>query len=275
LTFPSAPELVIGGLRWLEYLGLLGFVGVLVVRRLAANPPRLAWARLPMHPALALALIGGLGTIVGRALVSGAADSAVGYLFGTPDGRLQVDRVVAEGLALGFCLMGVRLAVVPGLLAAVLLAFGGHAMSVEPQAAGIAVDALHILSAGMWAGGIVALATLKPPGGWRDGEGRALLDRFSRVAPLAFAITALTGLLRATEELAAVTDLWTTSYGVVLSLKSLGVLAMLALSWLAWRRGLPVARVEAAIAVIVIAATALLAAYPLTPGESARLIGLL
>ncbi len=275
MTLPSAPELVIGGFRWLEYLGLLGFVGVLVVRRLAANPPRLVWARLPMHPALALALIGGIGTIVGRALASGAADAAAGYLFGTPDGRLQADRVVAEGLALGFCLMGVRLVVVPGLLAGVLLALGGHAISVEPQAAGIAVDALHILSAGMWAGGIVALTTLKPPGGWRDGEGRALLDRFSRVAPLAFAITALTGLLRATEELAAVTDLWTTSYGVVLSLKSLGVLAMLALSWLAWRRGLPVARVEAAIAVIVIAATALLAAYPLTPGESARLIGLL
>jgi putative copper export protein len=269
LTFPSLPELAIGGFRWLEYLGLLCFIGVLVVRRLAANPPHLSWARLPMHPALTLALIGGIGTIVGRALLSGTAD------FGGLDGWLRVVRVAAEGLALGLCLTGLRFVVPPGLLAGVLLAFGGHAVSVEPQAAGIAVDSLHILSAGMWAGGIVALAILKPPGGWRDGEGRALLDRFARVAPLAFAITALTGLLRATEELTALTDLWTTSYGVVLSLKSLGVLVMLTLSWLAWRRGLQVARVEAAIAVIVIAATALLAAYPVTPGESARFIGLL
>jgi putative copper export protein len=267
LTFPSPPELAVGGFRWLEYLGLLWFIGVLVVRRLAANPPHLSWARLPMHPALTLALVGGIGTIVGRALLSGTGD------FGGSDGYgwLRVGRVMAEGLALGFCLTGVRFVVPPGLLAGVMLAFGGHAVSVEPQAAGIAVDSLHVLSAGMWAGGIVALATLKPPGGWRDSEGRALLDRFARVAPLAFAMTALTGLLRATEELTAVTELWTTSYGVVLSLKSLGVLVMLTLSWLAWRRGLQVARLEAVIAVIVIAATALLAAYPVTP----RFIGLL
>lgn len=266
MTFPPPAELAIGGFRWLEYLGLLWFMGVLVVRRLAANLPSFSWARLPMHPALALALVGGIGTVAGQALASGTANGA--------DGWLGVARVVAEGLALGFCLTGVRFVVAPALLAGVLLAFGGHAMSVEPQAAGIVVDSIHILSAGMWAGGIVALGTLKPPGGWRDGEGRALLDRFSRVAPLAFALTALTGLLRATEELTAVNDLWTTSYGVVLSVKSLGVLVMLAMSWLAWRRGLPVARLEAAIVVVVIAATAVLAAYPLTPGESARLIGL-
>jgi putative copper export protein len=266
LSFPSAPELAIGAFRWVEYLGLLWFIGVLVVRRLAANTPGLSWARLPMHPALALALVGGIGTVAGQALASGTVDGA--------DGWLRVSRVVAEGLALGFCLTGVRFVVAPGLLAGVLLAFGGHSGKVEPQAAGIAVDSIHILSAGMWAGGIVALATLKPPGGWRGAEGGVLIDRFSRVAPLAFAITALTGLLRATEELTAVNDLWTTSYGAVLSLKSLGVLVMLAMSWLAWRRGLPVARLEAAIAVAVIAATALLAAYPLTPGQSARLIGL-
>jgi copper transport protein len=274
LTFPAPAELAVGGFRWLEYLGLLAFIGVLVVRRLAANPPRLDWARLPMHPALALALLGGVGVIVGRALSEGTAGNAAGYLFDSPNGQLLLGRVALEGVALGLCLTGRRLVVAPALLAAVLLAFGGHAVRVDPQAAGIAVDALHILSAGMWAGGIVALATLKSPSGWREGEGRALLDRFARVAPLAFAITALTGLLRATEELTAVSDLWTTSYGLVLSLKSIGVLAMLALSWLAWRRGLPVARWEAAIAVIVIAATALLAAYPITPGEAPRFIWL-
>jgi putative copper export protein len=112
------------------------------------------------------------------------------------------------------------------------------------------------------------MATLKPPGGWRESEGRALLARFSRVAPLAFAITALTGVLRVTEELSSISDLWTTSYGIVLDLKAVGVLVMVILSWLAWRRGLPVARVEAAIAVVVIGATALLAAYPVTPGQA-------
>jgi hypothetical protein len=48
----------------------------------------------------------------------------------------------------------------------------------------------------------------------------------------------------------------------VLALKSSGVAIMLVLSVLAWRRGLPVARLEAGLAVLVIAATAVLAAFP-------------
>jgi len=56
LTFPSPADLVVSGFRWVEYLGLLGFIGVIMVRRLAANQPTLSWARIPMHPALAIAL---------------------------------------------------------------------------------------------------------------------------------------------------------------------------------------------------------------------------
>jgi putative copper export protein len=148
-------------------------------------------------------------------------------------------------------------------LAAVLLPLGGHAAGVLPAGGAELADALHVLSAGMWAGGILALASLKPPDGWKSPEARLLLERFAGLALIAFAVTALTGLLRATEQLPAVSDLWTTSYGVVLALKSLGVIVMLALSSLAWRRGLPVARVEAVVAAVVIGLTALLAAYPL------------
>jgi len=148
-------------------------------------------------------------------------------------------------------------------LAAALLPLGGHAAGVLPAGGAELADALHVLSAGMWAGGILALASLRPPDGWRSPEARLLLERFAGVALIAFAITALTGVLRATEQLSALSDLWNTSYGLVLTLKSIGVLVMLALSSLAWRRGLPVARVEAVVAAAVIGLTALLAAYPL------------
>jgi copper transport protein len=114
----------------------------------------------------------------------------------------------------------------------------------------------------MWAGGILALATLHPPDGWRGPEARALLDRFGGVALIAFAITALTGVLRASDQLHDVSGLWTTSYGVVLALKSIGVGIMLVLSAVAWRRGVPLARAEAALAVLVVAATAILASFP-------------
>jgi copper transport protein len=266
VTFPSPADLVVSGFQWVEYLGLLGFIGVIVVRRLAGNQPTLTWARMPMHPALGVALVGGAGVVLGEVFISRTL--SVTQLYEDPGGWVRVGRVVAEGLALGLCLRGIRLVVVPGLLAAILLPFAGHAASVQPGFAGIGVDVFHVMSAGMWAGGIVAMATLKPPGGWRGAEGVALLDRFSRVAPVAFAITALTGVLRATEELSTVSDLWTTSYGVVLSVKTIGVTAMVALSWLLWRRGLPVARWEAVVALIVIAATALLAAYSLPPGQA-------
>jgi putative copper export protein len=266
LTFPSLPDLVVSGFRWAEYLGLLGFIGVILVRRLAANQPALSWARMPMHPALAIAMVGGAGVVLGEVFISRTL--SVTQLYQDPGGWVRVGRVMAEGLALGLCLRGIRLVVVPGLLAAVLIPFAGHAANVQPQFAGIGVDVLHVMSAGMWAGGIVAMATLKPPRGWRGAEGLALLHRFSRVAPLAFAITALTGVLRATEELSNASDLWTTSYGVVLSIKTMGVIVMLALSWLLWRRGLPVARFEAAVALGVIAASALLAAYSLPPGQA-------
>jgi putative copper export protein len=175
--------------------------------------------------------------------------------------------VAAEGLALLFCISSVRFVVPLGILAAVALAFAGHSAGVRPLAGAVFTDALHVLSAGMWAGGIVVLATLRPPGGWRSREGRSFLDRFGGVALVAFAVTALTGALRATEELTGVSDLWTTSYGIVLSAKSLGVLAMFLMSAVVWRRGVPFARSEAAVALAVIALTALLAAYPLTPAR--------
>jgi putative copper resistance protein D len=142
-------------------------------------------------------------------------------------------------------------------LAASFLSFSGHATG-----AAIFGDVVHVLSAAMWGGGILALASLRPPDGWRSADARTLVARFERVAQIAFAITALTGVLRATDQLHDVNDLWATSYGGVLAVKILGVLAMLAIS-LAWRRGSPLARVDAAVTVGVIGATALLAAFPL------------
>ncbi len=264
---PSATAVAVAASRWLEYLGLIATIGLMVVRRLAAIRPRLEWARPPMQVALAAALIGGLGVVGLEAVgVAGSVPGAIAYLAGPP-GWLRAGRVAAEGLALYFCLRGVPYVAPTAVLAAAAIAFAGHAAGVRPSPGAIFTDALHVLSAGVWAGGIIAMAFLHPPGGWRGDEGRALLARFGRVALVAFAVTALTGVLRATEELTGVADLWTTSYGVILIVKSAGVIAMLVLSALIWRRGLDVPRIEAVAAVVVIAATALLAAYPLTPAR--------
>ncbi len=239
------PDLVAAAFHWLEYLGLLGGIGSFVVRRVGRMRPQIAWANPPMQIAFAAAFLGGLGVLIGAPSWVVAA------------------RVAAEGVALFLCLRRNPYVATFAVLAAVLLPLSSHAAGVEPPAGAEFADALHVLSAGMWAGGILALGGLRPPGGWRSAEARLLLERFGRVAIIAFAITALTGVLRATEQLNSVSDLWTTSYGLVLTFKTAGVLVMLALSALAWRRGLPVARLEAGVALVVVGATALLAAFPL------------
>ncbi|MDQ6876400.1 MAG: copper resistance protein CopC/CopD [Candidatus Dormibacteraeota bacterium] len=267
---PSPAEVAAAALRWLEYLGLLSTVGIMVVRRLAANPPRIEWVQPSLPLALTVAFTGGLGVIGAEAFdAAGTLPGAITFLTSGPPGWVRVARVAAEGVALMFCLRGVPLVAPAAVFAAAALAFAGHSAGVRPAAGAILTDSLHVLSAGVWAGGIIALAGLRPPGGWRGEEGRSLLSRFGRVALIAFAVTALTGVLRASAELTAVSDLWTTSYGLVLSVKSVGVLAMVVLSSVTWRRRLPFARAEAAIAVAVLAATALLAAYPMPPARAA------
>ena len=244
------PDLLLAVLHWIEYLGLLGAIGSIVVRRLARNRPSIHWAQPPMHLAL------------GTAFVSGAILITVQGLYsGTLPGWVQLARVAAECGAFVFCLRGIAFVAPAAALAAALLPFAGHAAAADPPAGAEFADALHVLSAAMWAGGILALATLRPPGGWQGPEARALLERFAGVALVAFAVTALTGVLRATEQLHALSDLWTTTYGIVLALKSAGVGVMLVLS-LAWRRGLPVARFEAGVAALVVGATAILASFP-------------
>lgn len=246
----GSPDLVLAAARFVEYLGLLGAIGALVVGRLSRNRPSIPWGRdAPMHLALGAAFAGGLAVIAIEGMHAGAMP-----------GWARLARVAAEGVALVLCLRGIPFVAPVTFLAAVLLPLAGHAAAVGAGA--VFADAVHIASAGMWAGGILALATLRPPGGWRGPEGIALLDRFSGVALVAFGMTALTGVLRASDQLREVSDLWTTGYGAVLSLKGAGIGVMLVLSLLAWRRRLPLARAEAGLAVLVVAATALLAAFP-------------
>lgn len=170
-------------------------------------------------------------------------------------------RLGAEVVAWIFCMRGIPWVAPFGVLAAALLAVTGHAAKVMPAAGAELADALHVLSAGMWGGGIIALATLRPPDGWKSAEAQTMLERFGRVAFIAFAVTALTGLLRATEQLSSFAQLWTTAYGIALAAKVFGVLIMGGLAGL-WRRGHSLGGVDAVVAVAVVLATGLLAAFP-------------
>lgn len=266
----QARDLLLALARAVEFGGLLLAIGLLLLRRLASHAPRLVWVRGPLVGALIVALAAGIAVVGGE---SSAAAGGVGpagiasYLIGGDPGYARLLRLGFEAVALVLSLRGLRGVTVALLAAITALAAAGHAAALRPAAPAIGLDAIHLASAGLWAGGILAIATIRPPAGWLSQEARILLGRFTPLALVAFSVTALTGLLQAIEELSSPLDLLQSAYGNVLAVKVVAIGAMLPLSLLAWRRLHPRPRVEAAIALVVISASALLAAFPLPPAR--------
>jgi copper transport protein len=120
---------------------------------------------------------------------------------------------------------------------AVTVGISGHTGGAStPTAAGVALRAAHLLSVGAWVGGLVAVAVVlsmlrRLPVSLAGpvSEGRpALLRRFSTVAAAGLGAVVVTGLLLSGTQVATVTALLTTWYGVILLVK-VGVLTAVAL----------------------------------------------
>jgi nitrogen fixation protein FixH len=86
---------------------------------------------------------------------------------------------------------------------------------------------VHFASVGVWLGGLAAL--LVALGQTPAGDAAAAARRFSTVAGVALGVTALTGVLRAVDEVGQWTALWTTDFGRLVIVKAalLLVLAVL------------------------------------------------
>ncbi len=264
---PQTSDVAIGIVKWVEALALLFLTGQVLMSRLARRDPPLPWVQ-PGFRASSIALSAGLVVVWAQATVASGGHSVSDYLafFGAGwSGAALIARLVLEALTLIAVVRGWRL--LPVFLAGslVLLAAAGHAAGVQPAWLGIGIDAVHLVAAGIWAGGIGALAALRPPGGWRSAEARRLLARFTPVALVAFGATVVAGGLEAIEQLGSVQSLVGTDYGRVLLAKMALVACMIPLSLMAWRLGRPRVRVEAGIAACVIGAAALLASFPTPP----------
>jgi copper transport protein len=139
---------------------------------------------------------------------------------------------------------------------AVTLAAAGHAAAYGLL--GLLVDTVHALTAGIWVGGLVAIAAL----------GRAVdprgLHKFSTVAMASVLTLIATGTLNALRHLSAVDQLWQTRYGFTLLIKLALVAGTIAVAAVSRRRlqqyRVPVrsVRCEVAMTVAVLLVTALL-----------------
>jgi copper transport protein len=287
-TGPGLRDVVVAVGRVAEDAALLVAVGMLLLVGLARLDPRLPRVRPRLGVVLAVAFAAGVGVVVAEAAAAAATaahglsvQGMVAYLTTGLAGRARLLRVALEAVALLLWLPWPRsprrrlrawrwparsLAVA---LAVVALAASGHAAGATPGWWGVTADAAHLLAAGVWAGGILALATVRLPQGWSGPQGRALLARFSPVALAAFLLSTGFGLVQAVQQVGTARLLLASSYGRVLGVKALAVAAMVPLSLRAWRRR-PTIRAEAALGLTAVALAALLAAYPLPPARLAR-----
>jgi copper transport protein len=203
--------------RWLLLIGLLVGSGVVIFRRFIWRPA--AVERFVAASALAL----GLAAVAAATLLALQPDA-----FATRFERVMfagsVAALVAAVLLFASLLWRPVLAVAD-VLALTLLALptlDGHA--VAPGVShwlSVPSDLVHVTGAAVWIGGVFSLLLLAP---------REAVRRFAPFAGAAVLAIAITGVLRAISELSSGSQLWTTSYGKAILVKSALFLAVVGLA---------------------------------------------
>ena len=138
-------------------------------------------------------------------------------------------RVAALALAPVAILLGAWAVVVPGI--------SGHAGDPGHGLLTIIIDAAHVTAAAVWIGGLAQLVWVTPHAtrGLTGDEQRrtrtAIVTRFSAIALVSVVVLAVTGGVRALWEVGSVSQVWTTSYGRLLIIKTLLLIALIALGY--------------------------------------------
>ncbi len=177
---------------------------------------------------------------------------------------------------------GWQLATLGAVLLAFSPAFSGHA-SASPKLRALAVvaDGLHVMSASSWLGSLALVLIAGLPAAMRLAESdrgpmvSELINAFSPVALASAALAASSGVFAAWLHVGLIPNLWGTRYGITLLVK-LTILGAVALTgFYNWRFVKPrlgtedatmhlrrSARVEVAVAILVLLVTAVLVATP-------------
>jgi hypothetical protein len=94
---------------------------------------------------------------------------------------------------------------------------------------------LHVAAASVWFGGVVAVAVAARHAPFRE----LVLRRFSSLAAASVAVIGVTGVVRAFAELSSVPQVWSTSYGRLLIVKTALFGALLVFGWMNRYRFIP------------------------------------
>jgi len=215
-------------------------------------------------------------------------------------GRAWLLQLAGALFALVFAVRARALAVLPwratglGAIAVALgFALSGHAAAAEHLSSlAVALDTAHVVAAGAWVGTLAALAfagipaAMRGPAEHRASTAAALVRAFSPVALASAAVLAASGVFAAWDQLGTIGQVVATPYGRTLLVKLALVAVMAAIGAVNWRvltpklgteeacHGIRRSAVrELAVAVLVIAVTAILVAMPThdEQGRSSRL----
>ena len=216
-------------LRSLYYLGLL-VAGGATVFGLATAPLLGDRLRRPLSQLLFFAL---LAVFIGASGITGVA----------PPGT-RFDHVLKAAILVALA-GGAAAALVPSVprlfpvaqAASVLLllapTLSGHALDRnQPFLLTPLVDVAHLAAAAVWLGGLAALVYALPRSGAADAARAAAVHRFSSWALGAVAVVGVTGLGRALTELSSLSQVWSTSYGRALLVKTAIFVPLLGIGWL-------------------------------------------
>jgi copper transport protein len=283
----TSVDVVYGIARGLAYLALLlslgaaGFLLFVVPRGGDAH-------RVVQRVLLATAVVGGICSVLAVGLQGSlAAGAPLDRAFTRASLEVSLDnRVglawVGRGMMFGAIFLLALLARrfprvlvlvgLPALAIALSLPLAGHARTQDPSAVLIPADTLHVVAASTWLGGLALLLLVFWPrrSSTPDATAWDATRRFSRLALPAMAVLVAGGTLQAVLYLSSPGDLVSEDYGLLLSAK---ILLLLTIVGLASRNRKAVAaarpdgpasrlrramRTEVALAVAVIAATAIL-----------------
>lgn len=131
------------------------------------------------------------------------------------------------------------------MIALALLGAAGHAAAVEPgTASAVAIDALHVLAAGAWVGGLLPLAMLLRAAAHEAGADSrpyavVAARRFSRLALAAVVVLLASGAWNTAVHVASIAGLVGTTYGRLLVVKLALVVVALSIAAINRRRLLP------------------------------------
>jgi copper transport protein len=221
--------------RALLYLGLIALVGAVV--------SRLFVVRSLARGAMAMIVGGWVAALIGAIAITAkeALDASVtlGDLFGTSIGQVGLERLILAGVT-GAGVIWIWLARKRAVSssAPLWLALGGgigslfvdalasHATSQSIVPLNVAAQWLHVTAVAVWIGGLAALLIALPALTAED-RGRAA-RRFAKFATAGIIAVGLTGVYRAVIEVGSWSALTTTTFGVLIVIKS-ALLVLLAL----------------------------------------------